>query len=203
MRKMTGILVAAAIALLLGGCAGKQNVSGDHATAKRYSHLLFVGAYDDSKYRVSAEKTFVAVLQGKGIDASVSYKLLPGLKNVQNNTEVSNKLKGTEYDGMLVVSILENGYDYNLNNFHASKGFVYLLDGRPRRPAERGSFLAWAGTGDYLIYAGLWDVKTLRPVWQITTDSKSTGSDKKDNELLAEVIAEALQEKGLVDAKKP
>ena len=45
---------------------------------------------------------------------------------------------------------------------------------------------------------GLWDAATLKPVWEITTDSETTGSDTEDNKALAKFVAGQLYEKGLI-----
>jgi len=195
MKNLFSVLGAAFIVMFVSACARQPDAMSE---AKIYSNLLFIGAYDNRQYRVSAETLFTDVLKKEGIEAAPSYNLLPGLENIQSNTQVADKLKGTQYDGVLVVTVLAKRDSLVMDNYEASKGFMYLLDGRPRRSAERGSFIAWAGTGSFEIYAGLWDAETLRPVWQVTTDAKTTGSDTEDNKLLAEFVAEQLKQKGVV-----
>ena len=164
MKNLFYVLCAAFIVLIVAACSRQPDVAGE---GKVYGNLLFIGAYDDRQYRVSAETLFTDVLKKEGIDAAASYNLLPGLENIQSNTQVADKLKGTKYDGVLIVTVLAKRDSLVTDSYETSKGFVYLLDGRPRRSAERGSFIAWADAGPFEIYAGLWDAQTLRPVWQI------------------------------------
>lgn len=202
MKYLIGVLGIAFMILFFSGCTGMRSaINGEEASGKTYGNLLVIGAYDERQYRVSSEEVFTRVLKKEGIGAAPSYNLLPGLENIQNDTEVAGKLKSTDYDGILIVSVLSKQIAYDLYSHHASKGLAYLLDGRPPRATERGSFLAWAGTGSYDVYIGLWDAETLRPVWNITTDAKTTGSDTQDNKIVAEFVAEQLKKRGLVTLK--
>lgn len=203
MRNWISIIIAISIAFFISACAAKPHEISDESLEKDagkgpYSNLLVLGAYDDRQYRIGAEVLFAEVLKDQGIKAAPSYDILPALKTLKNNDEVAEKLRRTDYDAVLIVSLLEEGYDYDVGDYYATKGFVYLLGGRPGPATELGSLAAWAGSGGYSLYVGLWDAKTLRPVWEITTDSEKTGSDTDDNKALAKFVADRLYEKGLI-----
>ena len=78
------------------------------------------------------------------------------------------------------------------------KGKVYLLGGEPGAGTDMGSFISWAGSGSYSLLIALWDAGTLGPVWQVTTDSQSTGSESGDLKALSEFVVETMRAKGLV-----
>jgi len=203
MKHWNSLIFIAGIALFISACASKPHqISGESLDKEAgngpYSNLLVLGAYDDRQYRVGAEALFAEVLKEQGIKAAPSYDILPALKSLKSNEEVAEKLKGTGYDAVLIVTTLDKGYDYDLGDYYATRGFVYLLGGRPGPATELGSLFAWAGSGGYTLYVGLWDAATLKPVWEITTDSETTGSDTEDNKALAKFVAGQLYEKGLI-----
>lgn len=190
---------------VFAGCASvphkvaTEEMSPDHG-GKAYSDLLVVASYEDRAYRVGSETSFAEMLRSRGIAASPSYDLLPDLADLETNEEVADRLATTDHDGMLVVATLDEGYDYDMGDYYESRGWVYLLGGRPGVGTDTGAFLAWAGSGVYSLYVGLWDVETRKPVWQITTDSKTTGSESGDTTALAEFVVATMREKGLLQA---
>lgn len=203
MKPWISLTFIAGIAFFICACASKPHQISDESLEKgagkgSYSNLLLLGAYDDRQYRVGAEALFAEVLKEQGIKAAPSYDILPALKSLKCNEEVAEKLKGTEYDAVLIVTALYKGYDYDLGDYYATKGFVYLLGGRPGPATELGSLFAWAGSGGYRLYVGLWDAATLKPIREVTTDSETTGSDTEDNKALAKLVAGQLYEQGLI-----
>lgn len=163
-----------------------------------FSDLLVIGVYDDRTYRVSAETAFAEQLKSQGIKASPSYDFMPNLSNLENNVAIAEQLATRSHDGVLVVATLDEGYDYDAGDYFATRGMVYLLGGEPGAATDTGSFIAWAGSGYYTLYVGLWDSKTGQPVWQISTDSETTGSESGDTRALADFVASTLREKGML-----
>lgn len=203
MRKIICLIVAGGVALVLLSCtsATHQIADGELApekSGKTYSDLLIIGAYNDRPYRISSETTFSEILKNKGIMATPSYDLLPQLDGLENDKVLVNKLERTNHDGVLVVATLDEGYDYDVGDYYATRGMVYLLGGRPGAGTDMGAFIAWASSGQYSLYVGLWDSKTLKPVWQIKTNSQTTGSESEDSKALAEFVVETLHSKGLL-----
>lgn len=203
MRKIftiIGVITAISVGL---NCASaphriaKEEVASEWAGAV-YTDILVIGAYNDRPYRIGAETSFAEVLKSKGLTATPSYDLLPRLDDLESNAEIANQLATTSHDGVLIVATLDEGYDYDVGDYYATRGMVYLLGGEPGAGTDMGAFLAWAGSGLYTLYVGLWDVKTQDPIWQITTDSKTTGSESGDTVALAEFVVENLRGKGLL-----
>lgn len=191
--------------LLVGGCASAPHRIAEEDTAagwsgRAYSNLLIIGAYDDRAYRVGAETVFAERLEADGVAAAPSYDLIPELDALENDAELAGRLEAAGHDGVLTVATLDEGYDYDLGDYYATRGMVYLLGGRPGAGTDMGSFLAWAGSGLYSLYVGLWDTATMRPVWQMTTNSESTGSESGDTQALAEFVAGTLRKKGLLES---
>lgn len=188
---------------VVAGCASvPHKVATEEATpdsaGRKYSDLLIVASYEDRAYRVGAETSFAELLRNQGLAASPSYDLLPNLSDLESNEDVADRLAKTDHDGMLVVATLDEGYDYDMGDYYESRGWVYLLGGRPGAGTDTGAFLAWAGSGIYSLYVGLWDIKTQKPVWQISTDSETTGSESGDTKALADFVVPLLKERGLI-----
>ena len=98
---------------------------------------------------------------------------------------------------MLIIATLDEGYDYDVGDYFATRGMVSLLGGEPGAGTDMGAFIAWAGSGLYTMYIGLWDAGTGQAVWQATT-SASTGSESGDTKALADFVVDTLQAKGLL-----
>lgn len=73
-----------------------------------------------------------------------------------------------------------------------------MLGGEPGAGTDLGAMIAWAGADLYTLYVGLWDAETQKPVWQVTTDSESTGSESGDLRTLADYVVESLRAKGVL-----
>ncbi len=201
MRKIISLIGFISITAVVSGCSSAIHQIADEEltseqSGKIYNNLLVIGVYSDRSYQISSETLFAEVLKNNGINASPSYDILPNLDSSDSDEEIVRKLEGTNYDGVLVVATIDEGYDYDLEDYYATKGMFSLLGVRTGRLYEMGSFIEWAGSGLYSLYAGLYDINSLQPVWQITTDSETTGSESEDNKALAELIVNRLREVG-------
>lgn len=163
-----------------------------------YRDLLIIAAYTDRPYRVSAETLFAEELKARGVTAATSFDRIPNLGDLDSTSKIAEMLASTSYDGVLVVATVDEGYDYDYGDYLETRGLVYLLGGRPGAGTDMGAFLAWAGSGQYRLYVGLWDAKSQQPVWQITTNSESTGSETDDTKALADFVVSTLRQKGLL-----
>lgn len=204
MKRGAGLSVVLFGMLLVGGCASTphriaaEDMASDWS-GTAYDNLLVIGVYNDRAYRVGAETSFAELLKSNGVAASPSYDLITQLDALESDAEMARTLAESGHDGVLAVATLDEGYDYDVGDYYATRGMVYLLGGRPGAGTDMGAFLAWAGSGLYSLYVGLWDAGTMKPVWQITTDSESTGSESGDTRALAEFVVGALREKGLLE----
>lgn len=167
-------------------------------SGERFENLLVIGAYTDRSFRISAETQFVEELKSRGVQATPSYTLIRDTTTLDSNDEIRTKLATMPNDAVLIVATLDEGYDYDVGDYYATRGMVYLLGGQPGAATDMGSFIAWAGSGKYSLYIGLWDVQQYQPVWQISTKSETTGSESQDNKALADFVVDALREKGML-----
>ena len=204
MRKeliLIGILTAAFVVGACGSSAphrvDKEEMSSTWG-GQAYKDLLIVGVYDDRTYRVSAETAFSEELKSRGITAEPSYDVIPILSSLSSEAAIADMLASRSNDVLLTVATIDAGYEYDYGDAMATRGMVYLLGGKPGAATDSGTFIAWAGSGFYTLHIGLWDAKTQKPVWQITTDSETTGSDSGDLKALAEFVVDTLREKGLL-----
>ena len=203
MRKMFLSLVTVVLISALAACSSAPHKIDDEDLSSNwngqaFTDLLVIGAYTDRSYRVSAETQFSEELKSYGIKATPSYTLIPDTRALESNAEIRSKLQTMPHDGILIVATLDEGYDYDLDDYYATRGMVYLLGGEPGAATDMGAFISWAGSGLYSLYVGLWDARTVEAVWQISTDSETTGSESGDTKALADFVVEKLREKGLL-----
>ena len=201
-KRLPFMLVSTAL-LVLTACSSAPHRIADEDLSKEwsgqpYKDLLLIGAYTDRPTRVSAEAAFAEMLKARGIMATPSYDLMPDLTALEDNVMIAEKLATLQQDAVLVIATLNEGYDYDVGDYFATRGLVYLLGGEPGAATDMGSFIAWAGSGQYELYVGLWDAKTAQQVWQITTYSSSSGSDTEDNKAPADFLVSTMSEKGLL-----
>jgi hypothetical protein len=196
------LLGALTASLVSGGCSStphriaSEEFAGD-IDGKPFSNFLVVSVYDDRTFRVSGETAIAEELKARGVAASPSYDLLSNPRGV-GNTQLSVLTAAGSYDAVLTIGTLDPGYDYDAGDYMASRGLVYMLGGRPGAGTDLGALIAWSGSGAYSLHVGLWDARSGKPVWQVTTDSTSTGSETGDLKALADFIVDELRKKRLL-----
>ncbi len=195
--------IIAAVAMLAAACAGaphsvKTEQVSEEWGGNAYKELLIIGAYDDQTYRASAETAFAQELKSRGISAKPSFNSVPNLRELDLESEVADIVANEQVDAVLSVSTIDPGYEFGYEDAMAHRGIVYLLGGRPGAGTELGSFISWAGSGFYKLHLALWDARTQKPVWQVTTSSESTGSESEDLKALVDFTVDRLREKGLL-----
>lgn len=197
------MLVAVLPFLALAACATAphrvdQEEMSPGYSGRTYGDLLVVGVYEDRSFRVSSETAFAEELEAKGVTAAPSYPSIPDLKTLDNESAIRGVLASTSHDALLTVSTIDEGYDYDYEDYAETSGIVYLLGGEPGAGTDMGSFISWAGSGSYSLLISLWDAGTLEPVWQVTTSSQSTGSESGDLAALSDFAVETMRARGLV-----
>ena len=201
---MTRNVATLLLVVLMGaGCASaphsvvEEDMNADWS-GSAFQSLLVIGAYEDRAYRAGAETTFVETLRQKGVEASPSFDSIPQLDVFETDAELAARAAELGHDGLLIIATLDEGYDYDIGDYYATRGAVYMLGGEPGAGTDMGAFIAWAGSGIYELYVGLWDAGAMKPVWQVRTSSNSTGSESDDAKALADFVVEGLREKGLL-----
>lgn len=196
-------LIIAPLLLVLGACAGaphsiKKEELSPAWTGDPYRDLMVIGVYDDRTFRVTSETAFAEELKAHGVAAKPSFGVIADLDELDQVDEIAEVLAAEGVDAVLSIATIDPGYDYDYGDMLATRGMVYMLGGRPGPATDLGSFIAWAGSGYYTLHVGLWDAKTQKPVWQVTTNSESTGSESQDMKALVEFVVDRLREKGLL-----
>jgi hypothetical protein len=157
---------------------------------------MVVGIYNDRTFRVSLEAAMAEDFKARGVSASPSYSLIPNPKGTKA-ADFEKAIREGNFDAMLTVATLDPGYDYDAGDYMGTRGAVYMLGGEPGAGTDLGAMIAWAGSGLYTLSVGLWDAETLKPVWQVTTDSATTGSESGDLKALADFVVDELSKKGV------
>lgn len=203
MKKFLLYPIAALLLTGLAACSSTPHKVDDEDlssnwSGQAFSDLLIVGAYTDRSFRIGSETQFSEELKSRGVKATPSYTLIPDTTVLDNNAEIRAKLATMPHDAVLIVATLDEGYEYDAGDYFATRGMVSLLGGEPGAATDMGSFIAWAGSGLYTLHISLWDARTGQVVWQVTTDSESTGSESGDTKALAEFVVDELRKKGLL-----
>ncbi len=203
MKTSVRLLLIALLGASLSACDSvphkiDQEQMSSKWSGKPFEDLLVIGAYTDRSFRIGAEMQLVEELRSRGVEATTSYTLIPDTTALDSNEEIRAKLASLPHDGILIIATLDEGYDYDIGDYYATRGAVYLLGGRPGAGTDMGAFIAWAASGIYSLYIGLWDAQEYEPVWQISTSSETTGSESQDTKALADFVVATLREKGLM-----
>lgn len=202
MPRVSRLLIIVTTALFFSACGSSppHNVADEEFDStfagQTFSNLLVLGVYQDRTFRISGETTLAEELKARGINASPSYDLLPNTQ--ASAAEIQGALTSGAFDGVLIVATIDPGYDYDAGDYFETRGMVYMLGGEPGAATDLGAMIAWAGSGVYELYVGLWDAKTGKPVWAVTTDSEDSGSESGDLKALADMIVAELQKKGIL-----
>ena len=197
------LLCVTTIAVLVSACGGgpPHRVDSEELNqefvGKSFTNLLIIGVYKDRTFRVSGETSLAEELKSRGIAASPSYDLIPDSGSIKSDT-IAGIVTAGSFDAVLTIATLDPGYDYDAGDYMATRGVVYMLGGEPGAGTDLGAMIAWAGSGMYTLHVGLWDAETQKPVWQVTTDSESTGSESGDLRTLADFVVATLRGKGLL-----
>jgi len=203
LKKTSILLCIIATMLLLSACSSgppHRIDSEEFATefsGKTYSNLLIIGVYEDRTFRVSGETSLAEELKSRGVAASPSYDLIPDSSAIKADA-LADIVTTRGFDAILTIATLDPGYDYDAGDYMATRGVVYMLGGEPGAGTDLGAMIAWAGSGLYTLHVGLWDAATQTPVWQVTTDSESSGSESGDLRTLADFVVDTLRSKGLL-----
>lgn len=198
----TGLLLALAVVTVLPACSSAPHKIHDEWMistwrGEPFQNLLVIGVYDDRTYRVSAETGFVEELKVRGVSAEPSYDIIPDIEALDSEDKVA-VLSSQPNEVALSIATIDPGYDFDYEDAMETRGMVVLLGGRPGPFTDMGNFISWAGSGRYTLHVALWDIDTQKPIWQITTDSHTTGSESGDIKALADFVVKTLREKGLL-----
>lgn len=164
---------------------------------KKYSNLLIIGVYQDRTFRVSGETSLAEEFKSRGVNAAASFDSIPDSRAIHSD-EIASIVTAGDFDAVLTIATLDPGYEYDAGDYMATRGMVYMLGGQPGAGTDLGAMIAWAGSGTFTLHVGLWDAETQKPVWQVTTDSESSGSESGDLQTLAEFVVTTLRGKGLL-----
>jgi len=199
-----GLLLTVALVAVLPACSSAPHkiheewMTPEWRGTEHFQNLLVIGVYDDRAYRVSAETGFVEELKALGVAAEPSYDAIPDLEALNSDDAIARALESRSNDTVLSIATIDPGYDFDYEDALETKGMVVLLGGRPGPFTDLGNFVSWAGSGHYALHLALWDIDTQKPIWQVTTDSHTTGSESGDIKALADFVVTALRQKGLL-----
>ena len=200
MKNPIVVLLLGMAACCLSACGSPHKIKAEHRDPDwhggQFKNILVIGIYDDRGLRISSESVFAAELTEQAVTASPSYDLIPDLETLADEEAVRKALDGTDYDAILTVMALDGrGFDYS--SWEAQYAFLRLLGG------DGEGIKLWRNVdhldaGAYILDVGLWDPKTLKPVWNATTDLYSHERASEGVKILADFMIKTLKERGLI-----
>ncbi len=157
--------------LLLSACANTKITENwmDHENSKSYSHPMIIGITDSQQTRQIYEKHFVAELAKKNITATPSYTLISSKQEINQET-VSNAIKGTQIDSVLVSYLVT--VDSKLTHQDSPINTGYSGDTDNMMSDTLVSKRGRASSTEVIdLKNDLYDVKSKAIIWSVQTET--------------------------------
>ena len=181
-------LVISVFAIFMAACASTEVhelSSESNQTSQNiqpYQSIVISVDVKDKYAKANAENVLVDVLQQKGVQA---------FRTDQPTATMT-------HSAVVLIDVLDEGYDYDYDDYLATRGTVYLLGGEPGAGTNLGSLISWAGSGKYSLRITVYDMMSEKAVWSGTTYSNSSGDANQDLVELASFIDKQLSQRGLI-----
>lgn len=154
------------------------------------SNILVLGITKSDTYRHVFEDTFVQQLQAAGVQAEQSYSQIPA---GATSEKLSDVVKNTGAQVILTTRVQRVEQKLNVTPSGPGWGGFYGWYGG-----------AWASTPDVTQYDAVtlettvWDTKTQKVIWSVTTEGVGTGNIPQATQDLAKTIIPKLKSDGII-----
>jgi hypothetical protein len=200
MKLYTKLFCSALILFLIAltGCAKKPTVSelwlDESFKGMQYGKILVIGAAEKITFRNLFEGELVSQLKSKGIDAIPSYEILP-YNNMLTRETVLTAVEKSDIDSVLITSLVERSkrtvyYSVDGGNPYVYYNGLYKTINSPSKKASYDIEILFLKTN-------LYDVKSEKLIWSMTSESEYRYTIKSLNSAISLVIAK-LKEDGLI-----
>lgn len=154
------------------------------------SNILVVGITKSDTYRHVFEDTFVQQLQAAGVQAEQSYSQIPA---GATSEKLGDVIKATGAQVILTTRVQRVEQKTNVTPCGPGWGGFYGWYGG-----------AWASTPDVTQYDAVtlettvWDARTQKVIWSVTTEGVGTGNIPQATQDLAKTIIPKLKSDGII-----
>jgi hypothetical protein len=154
------------------------------------SNVLVLGITKSDTMRRIFEDTFSAQLQGAGVKATASYTQIP---EGNASAKLSDVIKSSGADALLATSVQRVEQRTNVTPSGPAYGGFYGWYGA-----------AWASTPNVTQYdvvtleTTVWDAKTQKVIWTVTTEGVGSGNIPKAVQDLASTLIPKLKSDGII-----
>ncbi len=195
----------ATLAMLLAACATQTRLVDTWQDAELrpapLRRLLIVGIGEDGAGRRLFEDAFVSTLKARGVEAVPSYSLASGVHEADTE-KIRELVARVAADGVLATRLVVVD-----QRTATTPGQVTAV---PRMAWRRDGSAYYAGTvivqsppvtrhyGVVRLETNLWQVVGERLLWSGATESTDSGEAHRGSPALADTIADALRERGLI-----
>lgn len=200
------LMCLSAVLLLLPACATTELASkwkNQEYSGEPPSKVLIVGVADHAGVRRIFEDTLAQALTRRGVEAVVSYKLVPTRGKISED-DLTKAVEQTGVNGVLITRLVSR--ETEVLYAPASTGMPPPAYGMRRR--YYGYYdAAWTGhyepgpeqTVEYVTAeTSLFKPDVPEPIWSGTTRSRRTGDVRKATENFAEVMIAAMKKDGVI-----
>lgn len=164
-----------------------------------FNKILVIGVYDDKSFRISNESVFAAELSEKAVSASPSYELFPNLDALDDEAEIREALAGKDFDAILTIATIDAGDDYDTEGWNTQYNIFSILGSdRGAHWTQLAGQLDYYESGKFVLDIGLFDSKTLKPVWNATTESYSQEGASEQVKTIADFMIKVLKERKFI-----
>ncbi|MET0936589.1 MAG: hypothetical protein ABWX83_11385 [Luteibacter sp.] len=186
--------IGVAVALLLAGCASVSvtNEWKDPTwSGPPASHVLVIGVAKSDTMRRLFEDTFVRDLSAAGVAASASYANIP--PGADGSAKLGDVMKATGSDAVLVTRIQRVEDRINVTPTGPGYGGFYGWYGG-----------AWASTPEVTqttivtLETSVWDAKSQKLVWTVTTQGVASNGIPKATTNLSRTLIPRMKADGII-----
>jgi hypothetical protein len=184
--------------LFFTGCTKTPTIteisSDESFEGLHYENILVIGATTKITFRNLLEGKLTKQLQDHGLSTLPSYGILPYSSNLTRQT-VLNAVEKSGTEGVLFICLIESGEKDTFDSIGKSNLYDYY-EGLQKIMTGTSE----SGTRDeqkFFLTSGLYDAKTEKQIWSLTTESDFKYKITSLNEAVSLVIKQ-LQASGLI-----
>jgi hypothetical protein len=166
--------------ITLAGCTKSPTVSDlsmDEAyVGEKYGNILVIGAAEKITFRNLFEGELVRQLENRGVGAVASTLVLPD-SDMLTRDIILTAIRKSDIDSVLITSLADRSMKEVYYSINAQDPYVY-------HSSIRGTFRTGSGpTASYgidilFLKSNLYDVRTEKLIWSMTSESEFKDTDK-------------------------
>jgi len=193
MKTTTRLFGALSILMLffMTSCASTK-ITGEwkdpNMTAKQFKNIMVIGVAKQPRDRRAYEDEFVRQLKAKGVMAIASRTLIPHDK-MRDRATIEQTVESAGFDGVIITRVVdmksrEQYYDVNMYDYY-NRSYRYSVRGSTEQQK-------------FVFESKLYDVKTEKPVFSLSSDTIAQDNIKKRLDSYISIVVSKMVENNLL-----